>query len=203
MQLFKHRLLQTARSCQKTTEKLSKRNVELQSKIVELKAEVEDECVKNVQLLENLEIGKKIKYNVAQKIKKINRYQIKLEKILKNHGDILKTKREIEENVEVFQQLCGEMMRNLPRRNDDFGVDQQHGFTTARIQQFQQFPADESFVCDRCGVCLDDIEVGRFVSIVMVSMYFVRAVLKVGLRTTTHVLTVLHFCMKILHTNIL
>ena len=53
------------------------------------------------------------------------------------------------------------MMRNLPRRNDDLGVDQQQGLTPARVQKFQQFPADDSLAGDRCGVCLDDIEVGR------------------------------------------
>ena len=33
--------------------------------------------------------------------------------------------------------------------------------STNWIQQFHQFEADESLVGDQCGVCLDDIEVGR------------------------------------------
>ena len=40
-------------------------------------------------------------------------------------------------------------------------LQRQQGLTAARIQQFQQFPADESLVGDRCSVCQDDIEVGR------------------------------------------
>ena len=35
------------------------------------------------------------------------------------------------------------------------------GLSPARIQQFHQFLADETLVGDHCGVCLDDIEVGR------------------------------------------
>ena len=37
---------------------------------------------------------------------------------------------------------------------------QQQGLSAARIRQFQQFPADESLVGDKCSVCQDEIEVG-------------------------------------------
>ena len=40
-------------------------------------------------------------------------------------------------------------------------LQRQQGLTAARIQQFQQFPADESLVGDRCSVCQYEIEVGR------------------------------------------
>ena len=39
-------------------------------------------------------------------------------------------------------------------------IDKQ-GFTPQRIQQFEQFTADESFVGDQCVICMGDIEVGR------------------------------------------
>ena len=35
------------------------------------------------------------------------------------------------------------------------------GLTSERIQQFQQFEADESHVGDQCQVCLEEVEVGR------------------------------------------
>ena len=37
----------------------------------------------------------------------------------------------------------------------------QRGLTPDRIQYFQQFQAGISLVANQCGVCLDDIEVGR------------------------------------------
>ena len=104
-------MLQTARSCRQTTENLSRRNVELQRKIVELKAKVEDECMKNFQLPKKLEMGQNherkenLKYDVAQQIKKIKFYQIKHEKILAKHGDILKTKREVEKKLKYSSNL--------------------------------------------------------------------------------------------------
>ena len=35
------------------------------------------------------------------------------------------------------------------------------GLPLERIQQFQQFEADESYVGDQCQVCLEEVEVGR------------------------------------------
>ena len=37
----------------------------------------------------------------------------------------------------------------------------QKGLTPQRIQQFEQFTADESFVGDQCVICMGDIEIGR------------------------------------------
>ena len=30
-----------------------------------------------------------------------------------------------------------------------------------RIEQFEQFQADESFVDDQCVICMEDVEIGR------------------------------------------
>ena len=38
---------------------------------------------------------------------------------------------------------------------------QQKGLSPERIHQFHQFLADESLAGDRCGVCLEDLVVGR------------------------------------------
>ena len=40
-------------------------------------------------------------------------------------------------------------------------IDEQQGLTPQRIQQFEQFTADESFVGDQCVICMGDIEIGR------------------------------------------
>ena len=37
----------------------------------------------------------------------------------------------------------------------------EQGLTSKRIQQFEKFTADESFVDDQCVICMEDIEVGR------------------------------------------
>ena len=39
-------------------------------------------------------------------------------------------------------------------------IDKQ-GLTPQRIQQFEQFTADESFVGEQCVICMGDIEIGR------------------------------------------
>ena len=56
---------------------------------------------------------------------------------------------ELQHQSELIQQQIEEKRQQLHK-----------GLTPARIQQFHQFLADESLVGDRCGVCLDDIEVG-------------------------------------------
>ena len=38
---------------------------------------------------------------------------------------------------------------------------EQQGLTPQKIQQFEQFTADESFVGDQCVICMGEIEIGR------------------------------------------
>ena len=40
-------------------------------------------------------------------------------------------------------------------------VNEYKGLTPQRIQQFDKFTADESFVGDQCVICMGDIEIGR------------------------------------------
>ena len=40
-------------------------------------------------------------------------------------------------------------------------VNEYKGLTPERIQQFEQFTADESFVGEQCVICMEDIEIGR------------------------------------------
>ena len=44
---------------------------------------------------------------------------------------------------------------------DDSEDEQQRGLTLQRIQQFEKFQADESFVDDQCAICMEEIEIGR------------------------------------------
>ena len=49
-------------------------------------------------------------------------------------------------------------VENFNSINDD---DNLRGLTTQRIQQFEQFTADESFVGDQCAICIGEYEIGR------------------------------------------
>ena len=45
--------------------------------------------------------------------------------------------------------------------DDETDDEIQEGLTIQRIQQFEQFTADESFVDDQCVICMGEIEIGR------------------------------------------
>ena len=95
---------------------------------------------------------------LKQEYEKIERYERELQqkaasirrRIATNH-EVQRIQQQIVNRQHIFRQ------RNLQHEVHN----QQRGLTSGRIQQFHQFPADESLVGDRCGVCLDDIEVGR------------------------------------------
>ena len=40
-------------------------------------------------------------------------------------------------------------------------VNEYKGLTPERIQQFEQFTADESFVGEQCVICMENFEIGR------------------------------------------
>ena len=50
-----------------------------------------------------------------------------------------------------------EIRRRVYGTNDE----EQQGLTAQRIQQFEQFQADESVVDHQCAICMGDIEAGR------------------------------------------
>ena len=47
------------------------------------------------------------------------------------------------------------------RRLQDLNNEEQQGLSSQRLQKFEQFQADESFVDDQCVICMGDIEIGR------------------------------------------
>ena len=81
--------------------------------------------------------------------------QQKINDILDEHKKLTGLDGEMHEQLERIRQQINEMR---PQQNN---VHQQQGLSSARIQQFHKFQADESLVGDRCSVCQDDVEVGR------------------------------------------
>ena len=51
--------------------------------------------------------------------------------------------------------------QQLVRRLQGLNDEEQRGLTAQRIQQFDKFQADESFVGDQCVICIGDIEIIR------------------------------------------
>ena len=63
------------------------------------------------------------------------------------------------EELENFQVQLDEKFDNFV--NSVKNIIENRGLTPQRIQQFEQFTADESFVGDQCVICMGDIEIGR------------------------------------------
>ena len=66
---------------------------------------------------------------------------------------------------------------------DDSDDEQQQGLTFQKIQQFEKFQADESFLDDQCAICMGDFEVGRNMMRLNCDgqHFFVKSALKNGL----------------------
>ena len=47
------------------------------------------------------------------------------------------------------------------RRLQDLNNEEQQGLSAQRLQKFEQFQADESFVDDQCVICMGDINIGK------------------------------------------
>ena len=91
----------------------------------------------------------------------VEAHQQTLVKILEDYEELKKVERELQEKCNIIKQQLEVLRPNLPQLLHYVPMDQQRGLTPARIEKFQQFQADESLVGDCCGVCLDDIEIGR------------------------------------------
>ena len=76
------------------------------------------------------------------------------------------------EELQQFQVELTEKFENfkeyLDRNHDEvltilyvLNNEEQQGLTAQRIQQFEKFQADESFLDDQCAICMGDFEVGR------------------------------------------
>ena len=62
------------------------------------------------------------------------------------------------ENIrEYVDRRYDEITRRIPDTNDE----ERQGLPVQRIERFEKFQADESFVDDHCVICMADIEVGK------------------------------------------
>ena len=63
---------------------------------------------------------------------------------------------------EIYQQVIETINEMEDEIDFDYSDDeQQQGLNFQRIQQFERFQADESFVGDQCAICMEDFEIGR------------------------------------------
>ena len=96
--------------------------------------------------------------NLQQRFEKLNR------KSSENQDDQRKF-RQLEKKIEhTLMMLNAHYTRNVQFFHVHSAIILQknnQGLTPARIQKFHQFIADESLDLDRCGVCLEDLEIGR------------------------------------------
>ena len=71
---------------------------------------------------------------------------------------------ELNEKFDNFSEEFLRQVIDLTTAEMDVDVpeeEQQQGLTPQRIQQFEQFQADDSFVGDQCVICMEDFETGR------------------------------------------
>ena len=71
--------------------------------------------------------------------------------ILENENNLINR---LLKEAQLYINIAQEKIRMKKRRL-------QFGLTDERIQQFDIFEADDSFVGDRCDVCLEDVDLGR------------------------------------------
>ena len=64
------------------------------------------------------------------------------------------------EELDHFKVQLNERYQNFVDFVNDI-VNKDDGLSSQRIQQFEQFTADKSFVGDQCAICMADIEISR------------------------------------------
>ena len=88
----------------------------------------------------------------------------------------------LEKDKREFKLLIEELQQFQVKLNENFGnfrvyidrnyheisntvyvlnIEEKQGLTAQRIQKFEKFPADESFLDDQCVICKEDIKIGR------------------------------------------
>ena len=104
-------------------------------------------------------------------IKLITEENVPKKSLVRLREELKKIKVELNEKFDNFcsqatQQviLNNEMNELLDSSEEDFDDSDdelQQGVTFQRIQQFEQFQADESHVGDQCAICMEEINIGR------------------------------------------
>ena len=96
---------------------------------------------------------------------KFHRYR--LEVAVLDSSQLEENKQELKLLIKELEQFQNQLNVNCENFRDYLvlvlgpNYEEQQGLTAQRIQQFEQFQADESFVDDQCVICMGDIETGR------------------------------------------
>ena len=85
------------------------------------------------------------------------KYRGKVEKRQLEFRNLQRLQTVLEQESNMIRQQFEEQRHRILQQD----INEQSGLTPERIQKLQKFLADESLVGQHCGVCLDDIEVGR------------------------------------------
>ena len=85
-------------------------------------------------------------------------YSKKFEKFKKDLKLLIKELDQFLVQLNEKHQNFVQFVENFSSIDDD---DKLRGLTTQRIQQFKLFTADESFVGDKCVICMEGVEIGR------------------------------------------
>ena len=94
-------------------------------------------------------------------IKELKQFQVELNVNYGNIREYIEIRpAEILRRQAVRQQNFQQIQQYL-RTHQDLNNEEQQGLTAQRLQQFEQFQADDSFVGDQCVICMGDIEINR------------------------------------------
>ena len=145
---------------------IAKNGVENFNKLIELRENAETNTAKfqndiNKNLLfylrKNLLCEKKQhEKNLEQLIEELNLFRLELCEKFDNFLSQIRHQWLME-----FLQEVNESSDSPEEDFDDSDDEQQRGLTFQRIQQFEKFQADQSFVDDQCAICMEEIEIGR------------------------------------------
>ena len=113
--------------------------------IINMLQQLELRLQNDAQLMEERIVKYIVKYNL-DKLLPLTRQHPKI------FDDLQNLQRVLREHVAVVQQRIVQQSGVIRSSLQPQPV-QQQGLTAARIEKFQQFPADESLVGDRCSVC--------------------------------------------------
>ena len=106
-------------------------------------------------------LGQKIRF---ERIMKKHRWNLETIELITDDEKVKQELKQIIEELDMFKVQLNEKHQNFDASYSDFR-DRDHygqrGLLPQRIQKFEQFTADESFVSDQCVICMEDFEIGR------------------------------------------
>ena len=123
----------------------------------ELIKKVEISIVNKQTKLTNKGLNILVKRSLRRLNKDIKKYKELVRERQNNKSECVKFHKEVQSLQQELQQEREVLELQIEYKRQELFK----GLTPERIRKFQRFQADQSLAGDRCGVCLDDIEVGR------------------------------------------